>query len=1719
MMPRSKTLFWFGIASLIVCSVQAEPLASFPFTQNSLENGDFYTIPVTNYSTPPLSAILFPAGESFQEGYRMTLEPGEAAMLAAKTPVDANGKPVVITLEYSALDADRLGPQIAVVGLNAPDGHPDGQIGYFYLNKTRRSQTVERLHLVYQPPSGTFLPAVQASLDPDAEQETSIALYSLSVYPFEAADAEETNFYDFREAIDPLVVNVNNDAGTVQQDLQAQSMTLSAPGQGAAANFQLTPTGPINDTLMVASLDASKQSGADGMTAFVMEHAGQNLGLFVFNRDLPRSPEPVNLLAGGNFLTYRSLTYLYIQNGGGETETMTSIDNVRITSYPYDSITGLEKAAPTDRLPESLSVAMVMPTTLYGGSQNSLSVTAVDSESKKPVYFPFEVTLTQGGEQVSLAKGATNQQGLSTQTFALPQLNGGMWKVQMQSGEETVLSGEAAVKNNGVLLIYTDKPIYKPSQTMQGRVLFLNNALQPMQGDIELSIADAKGIKIHKEVIPANDYGVASFELPLANELNFGTWKITAKSGGENQAELDVEVDKYVLPAFEVNLNLDKDWYLVSERITGAIDSRYFFGKPVQGDVHIQALRYVAEWEEYATTDGRLENGIFAFDLPEVGYIAGTQAEEGAGTLQIKVTVTDDTGKEESTDALVRIVDSGVTLKLIPESSVVKPGMDQQLIIVTETPGGAPLSLPVALEISFTNESGDELGSISETINTENGIFLYEYEVPEKTQMAVITAKTDQDRSTAEESLLLYAAYSPGSYYIHLRQRNEGVLKAGDQAVFDLHATNPGTLYFDVYGDGRTLFSNAVEGNEISFTVTPEMSPSAKIVAYMIQPNNEISADVLPFDVDLTSSTSLEASFSAEEVKPGDPVSLTIQSEGQSMVGLALVDESVFALVENRLNLQNVFAELERIFMAPQVEVHANPDSVWIGRETLTGGKGALDVFAENNLQILTSGDLTVPKAKEIDPWSLWDNQLIRKNLPFPPFLEMVDDAAPTGGFDGGGAEYQEPERVRTFFPETWLWQPELLTDENGAAVLDLTAPDSITTWKLQAVSTSDRGLGITDGSLRVFQDFFAEPDLPYAVIRGDEFPLSVRIFNYIDDEQTIRVTLENTEDLGLQGDPVQEVTIAGQSAGSVQFTLSPTNVGLFPISLIAQSSQRADAIRKNLRVEPEGIRKENVHNGVLKDDSEITIDLTFPEPFIREAPEPVGEEIEPIDDIIPPIIPPVIEIVPDSETLRIAVTPSLVGQSLDGLDDLLGMPYGCGEQNMIFMAPDVEVLRYLKASGQLNPEVRAKAEYFITTGYQRQLTFRHSDGSFSAFGEQDESGSLWLTAFVLSTFSNAREVRTIDEVILAQASQWITDHQLKDGSWEPVGFVIHQEMIGGMEGNLVLTAFVTNALLEYGSAGQAAVQSAVAFLESSLSNEKIDSYALAQIAYALTKAGSSRAAAAIDALLEQGKTDSNGLYWEPHAIETTGYAAMALALNDRMEAQPALQWLAAQRNSLGGYGGTQDTVVAFKALTAAAAKQSRDLDASIDVLVNGEVVHSFSANAENFDVLQSLELAPADAVTLKMSGKGSVMYQVVHGYNVPAYSEPVGSDMMLKVSYSSEHVAVDDIVDVNVVVEYMGMEEKTGMAIVDVSIPTGFGLVQESLDRVQSMEIIKRIEQAGRKVIFYVDHFTSGEILEFTFQVRALFPVKADSGIHSAYLYYDADVKAETGGNQLQVD
>ena len=49
------------------------------------------------------------------------------------------------------------------------------------------------------------------------------------------------------------------------------------------------------------------------------------------------------------------------------------------------------------------------------------------------------------------------------------------------------------------------------------------------------------------------------------------------------------------------------------------------------------------------------------------------------------------------------------------------------------------------------------------------------------------------------------------------------------------------------------------------------------------------------------------------------------------------------------------------------------------------------------------------------------------------------------------------------------------------------------------------------------------------------------------------------------------------------------------------------------------------------------------------------------------------------------------MGPSLSGLENIVELPTGCGEQNMVRLAPNIAVLQYLTVTKQLNQDLEAK--------------------------------------------------------------------------------------------------------------------------------------------------------------------------------------------------------------------------------------------------------------------------------------------------------------------------------------------------------------------------------------------------------------------------------------------
>jgi uncharacterized protein YfaS (alpha-2-macroglobulin family) len=221
--------------------------------------------------------------------------------------------------------------------------------------------------------------------------------------------------------------------------------------------------------------------------------------------------------------------------------------------------------------------------------------------------------------------------------------------------------------------------------------------------------------------------------------------------------------------------------------------------------------------------------------------------------------------------------------------------------------------------------------------------------------------------------------------------------------------------------------------------------------------------------------------------------------------------------------------------------------------------------------------------------------------------LLKEDKAAPTDakkGAEGGGATGgPAPPRLREYFPETLLWRPALITDEQGRATLPLDFADSITTWRLTASASSRHGLlGGATKPLRVFQDFFVDLDLPLALTQNDEVAFPVAVYNYLKGPQTVKLDLqpepwfELVDGLGLS----RSLDLKANEVTSVKFRIRAKKIGHFPLTVKASGTKMSDAIKRGIDVMPDGKKIEQVVSDRLS--GTMTQTVTIPDNAIADA-------------------------------------------------------------------------------------------------------------------------------------------------------------------------------------------------------------------------------------------------------------------------------------------------------------------------------------------------------------------------------------------------------------------------------------------------------------------------------------------------------------------------------------
>ncbi|NXW49926.1 A2MG protein, partial [Nyctiprogne leucopyga] len=150
------------------------------------------------------------------------------------------------------------------------------------------------------------------------------------------------------------------------------------------------------------------------------------------------------------------------------------------------------------------------------------------------------------------------------------------------------------VKNSeSLVFVQTDKPIYKPGQTVLFRIVSLDKDFRP------LDEVDPKKNRLYQWTKAELKGGLIQLFFNLTSEPMQGTYTVVAQKASGKTIQHPFSVEEYVLPKFEVTVKMPKVITILDENLKVTVCGLYTFGKPVPGLVSFRVCR---RFEHAATT-------------------------------------------------------------------------------------------------------------------------------------------------------------------------------------------------------------------------------------------------------------------------------------------------------------------------------------------------------------------------------------------------------------------------------------------------------------------------------------------------------------------------------------------------------------------------------------------------------------------------------------------------------------------------------------------------------------------------------------------------------------------------------------------------------------------------------------------------------------------------------------------------------------------------------------------------------------------------------------------------------------------------------------------------------------------------------------------------------------------------------------------------------------
>jgi hypothetical protein len=883
------------------------------------------------------------------------------------------------------------------------------------------------------------------------------------------------------------------------------------------------------------------------------------------------------------------------------------------------------------RVAPPLQVSLLGGSRFHADSMGALRVFVTDARTFRPVPKALVKVFLAGAV---VGEFVTNPAGSIDGFFRVPDLTDGQYplKVVIDSsiGSET-LEQEISVRREYRLMLTSDKPMYQPGQTIHLRALALNAfTLKPRAGDVEFEVEDSKGNRIFSKQVALSEFGIASADLTLADELNLGTYKAIVSASGLRQ-ERTLEVAKYALPKFKLDLEPGKESYRPGELVRATVRAKYFFGKPVRGRVQARLARELVSGE-------LREDGTWEFQVPA----------QGDGVVPVEVTVTDSADHKETKTAALVVSREPLKVVLYPEGGTILRGAQNTFYLIVSAPDGRPVKADLTMIVNGVRQDlvTDDLGVARLQADGSN------------LRLEVARDKAGNETRVMER----LGEMSPDDFLIRLDKPS---YKGGETMTVKLLGTPSEPVYVDVVKGGQLLLAKVIDKGEVAIDLPPDLFGTVQVLAYTRTSSHPIARVAY---VNLPEGLRIRPHAAKETFRPGEemPVDFEVLDKDgkpvQAALGLSVVDEALFGLVESKIASEKAWLSLAPELIDTRGFLKAEASAIYQDRspnaQRFVSGNGRgerVPVLAQNNY---------AARAKELQQFvSDWNDLIMgvfvgaivltfiglsvivivavlrrlaqarvsgiavigavaftalamliffgatekssmrrvaeevamplsvpSKALPPAP-IETAEARSSYKEFDRSmpvlmmreivrpevvvqkpvEEKTAEPARIREYFPETLFWQPQLITDAQGRARVTLPAADSITSWRMLANAVARNGaLGYEQADLRVFQDFFVDIDFPVALTKGDRVHAPVAVYNYLKEAQTVEVKVQLESWFELLDEASKSIALKPGEVSVVYFGLKVKEHGRKSLTVFAEGKVK-DAIKRSVEVMEKG--------------------------------------------------------------------------------------------------------------------------------------------------------------------------------------------------------------------------------------------------------------------------------------------------------------------------------------------------------------------------------------------------------------------------------------------------------------------------------------------------------------------------------------------------------------------